>query len=361
MAHSLGILNGKEILGVAPNTLSAPIAVLLEMTRKCNLRCLHCFSNSGDVTTKELSTSQWKEIIDQLVEMKVFLLFISGGEPLIRPDFFELTKYIIDNGFDACLLTNATLITPQAARKIRKIGLYKVEANLDGPCADVYDEFRGVKGSFEATIKGIKALKAAGFPVRINVVVNKLNYDKIPKILDVAVELGANDVALLRLSPGGRALQNWDKIVLTDEEYDELSPLFKSLREAYSRKLLLAWEGDTVLGSLVDPFGLHPACGAGRFHFTITPTGAVKPCPSWDDDDPFAIAGNCSTERLIDIWKDSKLFKLLQTADIPLCRDCEKRGCMGGCRLRAYQKYGGLPGGPDPRCKRLKQSSEISN
>jgi radical SAM protein with 4Fe4S-binding SPASM domain len=121
--------------------------------------------------------------------------------------------------------------------------------------------------------------------------------------------------------------------------------------------LFIAWEGDQELINLIDQNNLQSACGAGRMHCTITSTGKVKPCPSWSDDDPFSIAGDCTLDGISKIWKNAPDFRLLQSKDIPVCKDCKKHVCFGGCRLRAYRKYGELPGGPDPRCVK-KQKTE---
>ncbi len=344
-------LEFKGVLGVEPYVLSAPLSVLIELTYRCNLKCMHCFSSSPRIT-EELTTEDWFSLIDELFAIRVPNVFLSGGEPLLREDFLDIARYLKARNIGACLLTNGTLLTPDLVRVIKKeTSIFKIELNLDSHIPEIYDMFRGVKGAFERSVEAIKLCLEERISFRVNVTVTKLNINHLKEIASYAIELGIPEVVFVPLRPAGKALATRaslevDPIIY----YNALSELHR-FRETLSpgKKLVIASEFDENMMKIIDPIRIMPACGAGRLHCTITPQGNVKLCPTFPDD---FIAGNILKEPLRKVWLNSEIFHMVRnTSNLPpQCVSCPEKGCLGGCLIRGMNTYGKLLGGPDPYC-----------
>ena len=156
--------------------------VVWNVTRRCNLKCVHCYAHAKNVPSdNELTTKQGKDLIDDLSAFGSPVMLFSGGEPLVRQDLPELAAYAVEKGMRAVISTNGTLITPQMAHTLKEIGLSYVGISLDG-MKDINDRFRGVKGAFRAALEGIKNSQDAGIKVGLRFTVNKFNVGEIPKI-----------------------------------------------------------------------------------------------------------------------------------------------------------------------------------
>ena len=340
------------LIGMFEWELSAPISILLEVTRRCNLRCLHCFSNSSEkILLPELSTLEWKEFIDQLAKLRVFLIFFGGGEPLCREDFLEIAKHARERGIHICVLSNLTLIDSSIARALKDIGVYKVEGNLDGHDEKTYENLRQVPGSFQKTLAGISHCLEAGLPVRINCTLTRLNWPHLEDIAGLAYSLGVNDLAFIRLIPAGRGDVNFQELDLGEEIYrQDALPRLRHLRLRYQGTVNIGYEQDEEIIIASDPHQMLPWCGSGRIHCTVTPSGLVKPDHSFPDDDPEVIAGHIRSEDFAYIWRQSPVFRKIRHTRFPECEGCSHRGCAGGDVYRIYHHYGHLMEGRDPRC-----------
>src|SRR4030066_2371395 len=159
--------------------------VVWNMTRRCNLKCIHCYSSSTDIDyPNELSTQEGKKIIDDLAQFGSPVILFSGGEPLLRPDLLELAQYAVDRKMRAVLSTNGTLITKEIAAKLQNIGLSYVGVSLDG-LEKTHDRFRGKKGAFAQAIQGIRNCRQAGIKVGIRFTVNKHNLPDVAAMFDL--------------------------------------------------------------------------------------------------------------------------------------------------------------------------------
>jgi 12,18-didecarboxysiroheme deacetylase len=178
--------------------------VVWNVTRRCNLKCVHCYAHAKDEAFEdELSTEEGKRIIDDLAAFGAPVILFSGGEPLARKDLPELADYAVQKGMRAVISTNGTLITPEVARTLKRIGLSYVGISLDGMEA-VNDKFRGVTGAFKKAIAGIENCKAAGIKVGLRFTVNKANVEEIPKIFDLLEEREIPRVCFYHLVYAGR-------------------------------------------------------------------------------------------------------------------------------------------------------------
>ncbi len=329
--------------------LDAPICLTWELTYACNLTCVHCLSSSGKRDPRELSTEQCKAIIDELQRMQVFYVNIGGGEPTVRPDFWELVDYATDHQVGVKFSTNGLRIDEKVAQRLAASDYVDVQISLDGATAEVNDAVRG-RGSFDMAVRALENLAAAGFrDAKISVVVTRHNVVQLDEFKALADRYGAT-LRITRLRPSGRGADVWD----------DLHPLPEQQRALYE---WLVAHGDGVLtgdsffhlsafgGS--DGAGALPGlnlCGAGRVVCLIDPVGDVYACP-------FAIhenflAGNVTSDGgFQEVWQRSDLFRSLREPQSSgACSKCTFfDSCRGGCMAAKF--FTGLPlDGPDPEC-----------
>jgi len=326
--------------------LDSPICLTWELTYACNLSCTHCLSASGRRDPRELSTEQCLAIIDELERMKVFYVNIGGGEPTVRPDFWEIVDYAVAHKVGVKFSTNGIKITPEIAEKIVSSDYIDVQLSLDGATAEVNDFVRGA-GSFDTAMRALGYLHDAGAKdIKISVVCTRQNIPQLDEFKDIADRFGAQ-LRLTRLRPSGRAVDVWDELHPTQDQQYELY------------QWLLA-HGDNVLTG--DSFfhlsaygeslpGLN-LCGAGRVVCLIDPVGDVYACPFAIHDAFFA--GSILTDGSFEkVWRESELFQDLRRPQTGgACSSCEFfSSCRGGCMAAKF--FTGLPlDGPDPECVR---------
>ena len=324
--------------------LDAPICLTWELTYACNLSCVHCLSSSGRRDPRELSTGQCRAVIDELEAMQVFYVNIGGGEPTVRPDFWNLVEYATARHVGVKFSTNGVKITPEVARRLAASDYVDVQISLDGATAEVNDAVRG-PGSYATALRAMANLAAAGFRgFKISVVVTRHNVGQLDEFKAIADRFGAQ-LRLTRLRPSGRGADVWD----------ELHPTAAQQRQLYD---WLVARGEQVLTG--DSFfhlaaygqalpGLN-LCGAGRVVCLIDPVGDVYACP-------FAIheaflAGNVrGPGGFAAVWRDSELFARLRRPQAGgACQACSAYdSCRGGCMAAKF--FTGLPlDGPDPEC-----------
>ncbi|MFF4551178.1 mycofactocin radical SAM maturase [Streptomyces sp. NPDC001406] len=324
--------------------LEAPICLTWELTYACNLACVHCLSSSGRRDPRELTTDECKVVIDELERMQVFYVNIGGGEPTVRPDFWELVDYATAHQVGVKFSTNGVRITPDAARRLAASDYVDVQLSLDGATSDVNDAVRG-EGSYATVLQAMENLAAAGFAgFKISVVATRHNIGQLDAFKALADRYGAQ-LRLTRLRPSGRGADVWD----------ELHPTAAQQRQLYD---WLVEHGDEVLTG--DSFfhlsaygealpGLN-LCGAGRVVCLIDPVGEVYACP-FAIHDAFR-AGNVRDEGgFTRVWRSSSLFQeLRQPQTGGACTKCSAfDACRGGCMAAKF--FTGLPlDGPDPEC-----------
>ena len=178
--------------------------VVWNMTRACNLKCVHCYAKASESShEKELTTKEAKVMIDDLAEFGVPVLLFSGGEPLVRADLADLAKYAVGRGMRAVISTNGTLITKDKARALKDVGLSYVGVSLDG-MEEVNDHFRGKKGSFQAAMEGIRNCQKVGLKVGLRFTLNRMNVEEVPRIFDLLEKTDIPRVCFYHLVYAGR-------------------------------------------------------------------------------------------------------------------------------------------------------------
>lgn len=200
-----------------------PRLIFWELTKGCNLRCIHCRASATELSSPDdLSTEAARNIIDQIAEVSNPILVLSGGEPLFRKDIFELARYGTDKGLRVALATNGTLVTKEVAEKIVNSGVKRVAISLDGADAATHDTFRGIPGAFDAAITGFLNLKELGMSVQINTTIARHNAHQLPHVLELARSIGADALHTFLLVPVGCGVDIAAEQMVPPEEYERM-------------------------------------------------------------------------------------------------------------------------------------------
>jgi mycofactocin radical SAM maturase len=323
--------------------LDAPICLTWELTYACNLACVHCLSSSGRRDPRELTPTEARQIVDDLAAMKVFYVNIGGGEPMMRPDFFDLVGYAVDSKVGVKFSTNGTRLTAESARRLAAMDYLDVQVSLDGALASTNDAVRG-EGSYAAARTAMDNLAAAGFgPFKISVVVTRENATQLDEFSAIAESYGAQ-LRLTRFRPSGRGVDSWEALHPTA---DQQRMLYHWLLE---RPDVLTGDSFFHLSALGQPLDGLNLCGAGRVVCLIDPVGDVYACPFVIDQE--FLAGNVRDPGgFQEVWRHSDLFaSLREPQSAGACASCGSYdACQGGCMAAKF--FTGLPlDGPDPEC-----------
>ena len=323
--------------------LDAPICLTWELTYACNLACVHCLSSSGRRDPRELTTQECTELIDEFERMQIFYVNIGGGEPTVRPDFWDLLDYAVAHHVGVKFSTNGFRITRDRAEQLAATDYVDVQVSLDGATAEVNDPIRGA-GTYDAAIRAMDNLRDAGMKdFKLSVVCTRENISQLDDFKKIADDHGAQ-LRLTRLRPAGRGADVWE----------QLHPLPHQQRELYD---WLVANGERVLtgdsffhlsafGSALPGLNL---CGAGRVVCLVDPVGDVYACP-------FAIhenflAGSVRDGGFQHVWRHAELFRSLREPQTGgACTSCAAYdSCRGGCMAAKF--FTGMPlDGPDPEC-----------
>ena len=200
-----------------------PRLIFWEVTKGCNLRCIHCRATATELSSpSDLATKHALDIIDQIAAVANPILVLSGGEPLYRSDIFQLARYATDKGLRVALATNGTLVTKEVARMISDAGVKRVSISLDGADATTHDTFRGIPGAFGAALYGFRNLKEVGMSVQINTTIARHNAHQLPAVLDLARSVGADALHTFLLVPVGCGVDIAAEQMVPPEEYEQM-------------------------------------------------------------------------------------------------------------------------------------------
>jgi heme b synthase len=331
-----------------------PKWIAWEITRRCNLKCVHCRSSSG-LEAKghpDFTLDEAKRVLDDIASYAKPVVVLSGGEPLLRPDVFEIATYGTSLGLRMCLATNGTLVTQEICGKIKAAGIKMVSLSLDGASAEVHDDFRCQPGAFAGTLNAARLFKENSISFLINSSFTKRNQDEIPKIYQLAKEIGATAWYMFMIVPTGRGEDIMDELI-APEDYEKLLVWHYDMEKGekdilvrptcapnYYRVVLqqAKEQGDDYQRrTLQFSTGGSKGCLAGQLISLIDVDGNVLPCSYF----PMA-AGNIREKSFKEIWERSELFQDLRNfkAYKGRCGVCEYVNVCGGCRARAYAVTG---------------------
>jgi len=321
------------------------------MTRACNLACVHCRAGAcPDADPDELSFEEGRALIDGIAKVAKPILIMTGGEPLLRADFFDLARYAADSGLRPALATNGVLVTDEIAREIKKIGIARVSVSLDGATSAEHDAFRKVPGAFDASLRGIANLRGAGVSVQINTTLTRRNRGRLAQIMRLAEKTGADAFHVFLLVPTGRA-KDMAGEEMDREEYEEtLTEFYRLARKSkLETKATCAPQYYRILRQQAKvegvevtetAFGLNArtrGCLGGISFVFVSHKGDLQPCGYFDKQ-----AGSVREAEFCDIWRNAALFKDLRNFSLleGKCRKCDYLRFCGGCRARSFELTG---------------------
>jgi radical SAM protein with 4Fe4S-binding SPASM domain len=326
--------------------------VTIEITSRCNFKCKHCCNDSGTINEKNLTEIEIKNIIDQMVEMKVDRLSLTGGEPFCDPNLFKYLEYSKDKFSAIAIATNGYLITEEIVTKLQNHGVKKIVLSIDGT-KDYHNAFRGMKDAFEHAIEATRILTENGMEVKVRSIVTKGNQDSILALMDLTNDMQIKRHEILPVCPIGRAEQS---LSLSASEYKEF--LIKALNKiknmgkpniTYQLKPVFYQE---YLFDGVDKEckekSLSYTCDAFDTSLEITSEGDVIPC-SFVREPVF----NIREKTLYEIWNSKEAIEICNTIKnhkkVGKCKDCpSNEKCNGGCY--ANKIYGSDINGKDIYC-----------
>jgi len=325
--------------------------VAWEATRNCNLACLHCRASATmGPYENELDTEAALRLMDQIALVGNPIVILTGGEPLLRSDIFEIAKYGTAKGLRMVMAPNGTLITSEMAEQMASSGIKRISISLDGATKESHDQFRGVVGAYEGALNGIRHAKAAGIEFQINTTITKTNLDQIPVIQDLAVKLGAVAHHIFLLVPTGRGKYIVDQAI-DAEEYERTLNWFYDQRDQTPLQLKATCaphyyrilrqrakqDGQSVSFKTHGLDAVTRGCLGGTGFCFISHRGIVKPCGFLDLN-----CGDVTRTSFDKIWHHSDIF--LSLRDFKnlkgKCGRCEYRKVCGGCRARAFEATG---------------------
>jgi len=325
--------------------------VAWETTRNCNLACVHCRASAEHGPfSGELDTRASFRLLDQIAEVGEPIVILTGGEPLLRPDIFDIAKYGTGKGLRMVMAPNGTLITEKSTRQMADSGIKRISVSLDGATKESHDRFRGVQGAFEGALRGIRLVKDAGIEFQINTTITKTNLDEIPKIQELAIKSGAVAHHIFLLVPTGRGKYIVDQEI-NAAEYENTLNWFYDQREKTPLQLKATCaphyyrilrqrakkDGRPVTLKTHGMDAVTRGCLAGTGFCFISHQGIVQPCGFLNIN-----CGDITKSSFADVWNSSDVFLSLRNFDNlkEKCGKCEFRKICGGCRARAYEATG---------------------
>lgn len=302
--------------------------LFVELTEKCNLNCLHCGSSCSQNKNNYIETNVLINTLRQLASdynPETVMICLTGGEPLLHPDFFVIVKEIVRLGFPWGFTTNGTLIDKEKTVMLKELGLESISISLDG-LKESHEWLRNVKGCFDKTIQAVRNLKAENIPVQITTVIHKKNFHELEDMFEMVKSLNVDSWRVINIEPIGRALENNDLLL----SYDEMISLLEFIRE---KRYSSSDDFDVRFGcshylsyeyehELRDNYFI---CGAGIYVGSILCNGDIYSCLDIERRREL-IQGNINVDRFSQIWENKfKEFRENRVYKSPKCESCNER------------------------------------
>jgi len=356
------------------DSAKVPRVIAWEITRRCALACRHCRGSARDMQYEgEFTTEECIKTIDGIAALSKPILILTGGEPMYRPDIYDLASYATKQGLHVVMAPCGHLITPETARKLKESGVRAISISIDGSTEAAHDAFRGVPGAYTRTLAGLQHAIDAGIPFQLNTTVTKQNADDLPALLEQAVRLGAKTFDLFFLVPTGRGSELRDLEISPEKQEELLNWVYEADRDSpirvkttcaphYARVQRIRRGQDLAAGIISEPKpapGGHPHAAGGHAHgigggsapymsggcmggkgfVFISHTGILQPCGFLDVDSGNLRAVGYDFKKA---YQESKVFNDLRNEDgyHGKCGVCSFRYACGGCRARAYANSG---------------------
>ncbi len=314
--------------------LSAPFDMSFHLTHKCNLRCTHCYIRAGDSSGSDPNPEQMSEVLDKLIKIKIFKAQLTGGEPMLRSDFFDIIKKLHKKMW-VSLSTNGTLINED---NIEELTDYVKEfiISIDGATARSHDKFRGANGSFDKTVRAIQFLNDNAKKeviTNINSTLSKNNIGEAEDLIDLAISLKVKALRFSILYPKGRALDNKHLFLSKEEIKEVISRILKKKKNLENIEIdfdetfrvpLKLFGFKSQIGRNGDGRNKNKGCGVAHTKFSIMPNGEIIPCELFQEN-PEYIIGNALKDNISRLWLESKILNSLRngTQGPELCKSCK--------------------------------------
>ncbi len=320
-----------------------PLMVSFAITRECNLRCKHCYSEATDSPhPDELTTAEAKKVIAEIAEAGARLLIFDGGEPLMRDDIYQLIAHAQSAGLQPTLGTNATLLSTEAAERMKKAGIRALSISLHGADAKSHDDFCGMEGSWERAMAGIHNIATAGIPFQINTCIHRHNLAQFDAIISLARNLRALAIEIFHYVPAGRGKEQPDLALSPDEQQWLVSQIIQ--HQLYDQSMVYRCVGIPQFWVEVEKRVTHKeamsrfirsCCGAASRYCCVFYEGTVYPCMVLQKR-----AGNIRQNSFQEIWQESEVFRKLRDRDKleGKCGNCAYRQLCGGARCVVFEK-----------------------
>jgi radical SAM protein with 4Fe4S-binding SPASM domain len=315
-----------------------PSLISWNLTKKCNLRCPHCYMEADpQAAENELTTAECLRLLDEMKALGAEMVILTGGEPLMRQDIYDIARYASNLGIWVVMGSNGVLITNRVARKMVECGVQGVAISIDSLNCEKHNSFRGGPNAWELSVRGLDICRANGLQVLIQTTVMEMNYEEIPALIEFARAKGVWSFNLYFLVQTGRGQQMNDlspqqteaMLSYLVDEQDKHRPMLVRSKCAPHFKRIAYERG---LGGLESG-----GCMAAVEYCRIMPQGDVTPCPYMT-----VSAGNVRQQSFRDIWETSPVLRDLR--DVKRlkgrCGACEFNQLCGGCRCRAFAAYG---------------------
>ncbi|MDI6785976.1 MAG: radical SAM protein [bacterium] len=313
------------------------------VTKRCNLKCLHCYRDAGKKDKYELNTKEGKDLLERIAQSGFKVIVFSGGEPLLRKDIYKLISYAKELNLRTLLGTNGTIITKENAISLKESGIDRIGISLDSINKEKHNRFRNKKGAHKKTLRGIENCKRVGLDFQIHTTVMGFNYDEIEAIADFSKKIGAKAFHVFFLVYTGRAKKNKRPDVQLSKacgkKYEMLIRriLGKQKEINFEIKPTCAPQFMRIAQEMNLPQKYNRGCLAGIDYCCILPNGDVHPCPYL----PLNV-GNVRKNCFSDIWEKSEIFTNLRSMKYDgKCGQCDYKDMCGGCRARAYYYFKG--------------------
>ena len=314
------------------NTL--PVLSEVAITYRCNLNCRFCYAGCGQGCSRgdsvEMSLSQIKRILEIIYkEAQVPTVSFTGGEPLLRSDLPEMVAFAKSLGFRVNLITNGTLATMERVRALVDAGLDSAQVSIEGSRSHVHDGITGVPGSFEQSVAGIKHVKASGITVHHHTTMNRLNWDDLDQMPQLAAGLGLDRLSMNMVIPTGTAETNGEILVRYSEVEEKLLAVKAGAETAGVQFLWYSPTPLCIFNPITNGLG-NKGCAACDGLLSVAPDGSLLPCSSYDRP-----VGNLLEESFEKIWKSQEAHHFRYKVQAPpICRSCDRLAiCNGGCPL----------------------------
>lgn len=333
------------------DAVAPPFLVALNLTRRCNLRCEHCYLDAGtrlDGENSELSTNEVKKVINDIAALsQECMIVMTGGEPLLRPDIDVLIEYAAGKQLMVVLGTNGVLLTLERVTRLKALGLAGAGISVDSLDPSFHDGFRGCSGSWEKTMASLDACREVGLPFQIHFSVTDDNADEFEPMVEFAKSVGALALNVFFLVCTGRgekvtniSKETYEDVLrrLTAASHDEKSLMIRAKCAPHFKRMALELDPNWPI-TLAQGYEAG-GCLAGTRYCRVTPEGAVTACPYME-----AEVGSVRETGFSEIWHDAEQFQALRNPVLEgRCGACEYSKMCGGCRARPLARDGNLMG-----------------